>query len=119
MNPNSSGAGPLGTPYIEKTEWKRPFRNTNQRFFCVVRFRNLCADTHYQVEFDRRIEAKGGIIRREWQHLRSGQLETLPNELLAEGQRPFTFAIENWGAGKRGLTGFALRFILTPELVVP
>ena len=44
------------TRIIQKNEWKRPFRNTNQRFWSLVSFRNLKSGTAYKVVFDRFVE---------------------------------------------------------------
>lgn len=82
------------TQYIERAEWKRPFRSHGRRFYSVVKFTDLTPGSSFRLAFDRRIEAveRAGIME-EWQNLRRGVAETLPSRLPLEGRRPFTVAI--------------------------
>lgn len=83
------------TRIIQKNEWKRPFRNTNQRFWSLVSFRNLKSGTAYKVVFDRFVEgaAETGEIPSGWQHLRSGYFETLPERIPGTSEKPFTIGL--------------------------
>lgn len=85
--------GRTTTQYIERSEWKRPFRQTKQRFFALVEFTGLQPNGGYQLAFDRRVEATAGLIREEWQNLRNGSFETLPLRVPTKRQRPLTIAI--------------------------
>jgi len=85
--------GRTRTRNISRSEWKRPFSKTSQRFYTLVRFSQLHHGTHYKVEFHRHIEATEDLIPAEWQHLRSGQFDTLPLSLPSENQAPFTIGL--------------------------
>ena len=85
--------GKVRTRVIQKNEWKRPFRNTTQRFWALVSFRNLKPGAAYKVEFDRFVEATGDIIVPGWQHLRSGYFDTLPRRIPKIGKKPFTIGL--------------------------
>ena len=79
---------------IVRRDWQRPFRNMNQRFYRLVRFSALQADHHYDVRFERRIEAQHGVRSAPvWQILRDGQFSTLPDALPAVGAKPFTVGL--------------------------
>lgn len=78
---------------IVKKDWQRPFRETKQRFYSLVTFKQLESGTHYRVEFHRHIEVEGDVVSADWQHLRSGQFDTLPKRLPLESQTPFTIGI--------------------------
>ena len=39
--------GSVRTKNIKSSDWKRPFRNMNQRFYAVVTFKNLSPGRHY------------------------------------------------------------------------
>ena len=64
-----------------------------QRFFVLATFDRLQPGTHYDVKFDRHIEPTEDFIPASWQHLRSGQFDTLPARLPLESQKPFTIGI--------------------------
>ena len=85
--------GRVRTRNISRRDWKRPFRNTKQRFFAVIKFRQLKPNTHYKVEFHRHVEPLNNVRPASWQHLRSGQFDTLPVRLPTENQTPFTIGI--------------------------
>ena len=67
-------SGEVRTRIIHKNEWKRPFRNTNQRFWSLVSFRNLKPGTAYKVAFDRFVE--GAAETGEGPSVRAGTLRT-------------------------------------------
>lgn len=85
--------GNTRTSIVQKNEWKRPFRKSDQRFWSVVSFRGLRPNTAYRVEFHRFVEAKGNIIESGWQHLRSGFFETLPKRIPTLSEKPFTIGL--------------------------
>ena len=85
--------GNTRTSIVQKNEWKRPFRKSDQRFWSVVSFRGLRPNTAYRVEFHRFVEAKGNIIESGWQHLRSGFFETLPKRIPTTSEKPFTIGL--------------------------
>lgn len=85
--------GSVRTSKIAKSDWKRPFSSTKQRFFALVKFRRLKPNTHYRVEFHRHVEPLNNIRPAEWQNLRSGQFDTLPVRIPTENQTPFTIGI--------------------------
>lgn len=85
--------GQVRTRNISKRDWKRPFSKTTQRFYTLVVFRQLHPGTHYKVEFHRHIEVEPDVIAAEWQHLRSGQFDTLPVRIPYENQVPFTIGM--------------------------
>ncbi len=85
--------GKSRTRIIQKSEWQRPFRNTKQRFWSLVSFRNLQPGAAYKVAFDRFVEATTDVIAPGWQHLRSGYFETLPKRIPKTHEKPFTIGL--------------------------
>jgi hypothetical protein len=85
--------GVVETKRIIKKDWKRPFSKLKQRFYCVCTFTNLKPGSYYTLEFDRRIEEIKGVIPQSWQHLRSGQFDTLPLRIPTKGNKPFTVGL--------------------------
>jgi hypothetical protein len=92
--------GRTRTRNISKSNWKRPFSKTRKRFYTLVNFSQLHSGTQYKVEFHRHIEATEGLISAEWQHLRSGQFDTLPERVKAKNlpkmdfTRPFKISLK-------------------------
>jgi hypothetical protein len=89
----TSTDGPLRTRNLSKSDWKRPFRKTSQRFYSLVSFQRLDPGSRYKVEFDRFVEPNKDQAPGKWQHLRSGQFDTLPERLPRENQPPFTIGL--------------------------
>ena len=85
--------GSVRTKNIKSSDWKRPFRNMNQRFYAVVTFKNLSPGRHYWAKFDRHIEAVAGINPAGWQYLRFGRFSTLPKRIPTQNQDPFTIGL--------------------------
>lgn len=77
---------------IEKKQWKRPFSKIPKRFYVTIEFKGLKPGTHYQVEFVRHTEVIHHEVE-EWQILRHGEFDTLPNHLPNKAERPFTIAL--------------------------
>ena len=79
---------------IKKSDWKRPFRYVYQRFYSIVEFDNLTPGTHYQLRFSRRLEKIKGVPRQQqWQELRDGKFDTLPESLPDHKQAAFTIGL--------------------------
>lgn len=79
---------------LTRRDWQRPFRNMSQRFSALITVANLTPGKHYQVRFERRIEALAGVRSRPlWQSLRDGEFGTLPDALPGVGDAPFTVAL--------------------------
>lgn len=85
--------GRTRTRPIVKTDWKRPFRNVNQRFFTVCTFYNLKPGMRYTVRFSRRIEAMHKTVPQSWQDLRKGTFDTLPPRIPLKGKNAFTIGL--------------------------
>lgn len=79
--------------YINKRDWKRPFRNVNQRFYTLVDFVGLKPVKKYQVSFDRKIESLDNVVKERWQTVRTGQFSTLPSRIPSSEEKPFTIAL--------------------------
>lgn len=79
---------------LQRADWQRPFRHTSQRFYALATFSDLSPGRHYQVRFERRVEAQAGVYDQPfWQLLRDGELTTLPDALPGVGELPFTVAL--------------------------
>lgn len=79
---------------IRRSDWRRPFRGMDRRFFHVVTFRGLASGRDYRVELERRVEANPAIgVARHWQRLRSGKFRTLPSRLPLAGEERFTIGL--------------------------
>ncbi len=76
--------------HITRSDWNRPFSKIRKRFYITARFSNLLPGTHYKVRFLRRIEVIDGVREQSWQLLRTGQFDTLPDQLPTLSQKPFT-----------------------------
>jgi hypothetical protein len=89
--------GPEGNRHqqeIHKSQWQRPFRNMNQRFYARVRFTGLLPGRQYRVLFERRVEALAGAWDQPWwQELRDGEFGTLPDRLPDATDLPFTVGL--------------------------
>lgn len=79
---------------IERTHWRRPFRNMNQRFYSLIEFDGLEAGARYKVTFSRWITENLELDRKEqWLELHEGDFTTLPNQLPRENEKPFTVGL--------------------------
>ena len=79
---------------FKKSDWKKPFRDINKRFYTLVEIEGLEVNVHYSVTFLRRIEKIEGVSRnQQWQEVRHGQFKTLPNSLPKSNEKPFTVGI--------------------------
>jgi len=86
----TDAAGNVRTSPISSEQWQRPFTKLKQRFFVARRFDRLSPGSSYRVAFDRQVQGAGGVA---WQELRTGSIETLPERLPTERQRPFCVAV--------------------------
>ena len=76
----------IKTKPLNKADWQRPFRKHNQRFFYLHKFTGLQPGTFYGAEFQRKVDGT-------WQTLKDGCLDTLPEQLPAAGDTPFTIGL--------------------------
>ena len=74
---------------IEKSQWQRPFRDVNQRFYCLACFQGLKPRTRYHVNFYRLVDGRG-LVDDYWQCLRKASFDTLPERLPAMNEKPLT-----------------------------
>lgn len=77
---------------IEKSQWQRPFRDVNQRFYCLAHFQGLTPRTRYRVQFYRLVDGRG-LVDDYWQCLRQACFDTLPERLPAAGEKPLTIGL--------------------------
>ena len=83
--------GRTRTKKITASNWDRPLRDHEQRFFCLVTFTGLEPGKRYEVYFSRYIEKNDAIGRgAQWQELRDGTFRTLPKRLPTKSQASFT-----------------------------
>ena len=79
---------------LVRSDWRRPFRHMNQRFWALVSVTGLIPGQQYQVRFERRIEPLPGVRSEPlWQYLRDGEFGTLPDALPDATQAPFTVGL--------------------------
>ena len=79
---------------LVRADWRRPFRNMNQRFWALLKVTGLKPGKQYQVRFERRIEALAGVRDTPvWQRLRDGEFGTLPDSLPDLTDAPFTIGL--------------------------
>ncbi|MCL6417766.1 hypothetical protein MIB92_19060 [Aestuariirhabdus sp. Z084] len=81
------------TKTIKKSDWKRPFSRTKQRFYALLTFTGLEPGKSYSVRFDRFAELSGLSENDGWQHLRNGYFDTLPARLPLSTGKPFTIGL--------------------------
>lgn len=79
----------IAEQHIHRDDWLRPFDKINDRFYQLLTFTHLLANTYYQVEFIRTEQATGykNIAER---ILAAGSFYTLPNALQED--TPFVIA---------------------------
>ena len=75
---------------ITRQDWLRPFSRVNDRFYQLINFPHLNANTTYQVQFIRRAQQIGSITLSE-KILASGSFKTLPAQLSQT--QPFVVAM--------------------------
>ena len=76
---------------IRRADWRRPFREMERRFFCLVAFRGLTPGNDYRVVFERWVDENPEIgIAPHWQRLRAGRFRTLPSRLPSAAGEAFT-----------------------------
>lgn len=79
---------------LGRSDWQRPFRNMSQRFWALVTVTSLTPGKHYQVRFERRMEALASVRAQPvWQCLRDGEFGTLPDSLPDVTDAPFTVGL--------------------------
>lgn len=83
----------ISTRNINKSDWKRPFRKMRQRFFSVVAFDALAANTAYSLKFERYIDPKEMTEPSGWMLLRNGHFKTLPKRLPIKSEPSFTLGL--------------------------
>lgn len=74
------------TKAFSHSDWLRPFRKHNQRFYFLHTFKSLEAGQFYRLEFQRKNGQK-------WETLRKGSFDTLPDQLPVSGEKPFTLGL--------------------------
>jgi hypothetical protein len=85
------GEHELRSRLIRRTDWRRPFRDMDRRFYCLVAFRGLESGKEYRLVFERWIEARQEIgVAAHWQRLRAGGFRTLPDRLPSAAGEAFT-----------------------------
>ena len=81
----------LRTRRIRRSDWRRPFRELDRRFYCLVTFRELTPGTEYRLAFERWVQEDHEIgVLPHWQHLRAGRFRTMPARLPSAAGEAFT-----------------------------
>jgi len=81
----------IQTKSIKKSNWKRPFNNTKQRFFSLQTFENLQPNTSFTVRFERYIYPEEQTLPIGWVNLRNAYFKTLPKNI--SNQSSFTIGL--------------------------
>ncbi|MBJ7537295.1 hypothetical protein [Marinomonas transparens] len=74
----------IQTKDITTSDWKRPFRNTTQRFVSLQTFDDIQPNTAYTVRFERYISPEEETLPVGWVHLRNAYFNTLPESISSE-----------------------------------